>query len=502
MSAKALYQQLTTARTAVLQRARDCASLTIPALLPPEGATDATIFPTPFQSIGAEGVNNLSSKIMLALFPPGVPFVRLVVPDNVAQEAGEQLGEVQKRLATLEGRILDKFETSAVRPRLSEVVSHLIVCGNALAFYPKPDDFRMFRIDQYVIRRDAAGHPIDAVVKECIHPNSLPEPIREFVGVDVKEHKNVEIYTKIEWANGTVTYWQEINDKEVPNSRGHAPLDKSPWMVLRWKAVPGQDYGRGHVEEYLGALNSLEGLSQSIVEFSAVASKIIFLVHPNSSTDMEDVNKAETGEAVTGALTDIDTLQLNKYADFQVAEKVVSNLEQQLARAFMLQSAMTRDAERVTAEEIRQMAQQLEDTLGGVYTVQANELQLPFVRRQMALMQRAGELPAMPKGSVNPVIISGFQALGRNQSLNRLRGFVQDFANMLGPQAAQEYIDGSELGNRLGAAWGVTDLDSLVRDAQTVQQMRAQQAQAGMMGNIVDKAAGPMAKVAAENLKH
>lgn len=501
MTAKSLYQNLTTNRTAALQRARDAAALTIPALLPPMGATDATVLPTPFQSIGAEGVNNLSSKIMLALFPPGVPFVRLVVPDQVAKEAGEQLGEIQKRLATLEGRILDKFETTAVRPRLSEVVSHLIVAGNALAFFPKANDFRMFRIDQYVIRRDAGGNPIDAVVKECVHPSTLAEPIREFCGVDESKDKTVEIYTQVEWRNDTVNYWQEINDKEVPNSRGHAPIDKSPWMPLRWKAVPGQDYGRGHVEEYLGALNSLEGLSQAIVEFSAVAAKIIFLVHPNSSTDMEDVNAAQSGEAVSGAKVDIDTLQLDKYADFQVAEKVVSRLEQQLARAFLLRSAMTRDAERVTAEEIRAVAQELEDVLGGVYTVQANELQLPFVKRQMALMQRKGELPPWPKGSVDPVIISGFQALGRNQSLNRLRGFIQDFTAMLGPQAAQEYLDGSELGNRLGAAWGVVDLDSLVRSADAVQQMRAAQAQAAMQGNIIDKAAGPVAKVAAENMK-
>lgn len=499
-SAQSLYQQLTTNRTTVLQRARDAAALTIPALLPPEGASDATTLPTPFQSIGAEGVNNLSSKIMLALFPPGVPFVRLVVPDQVAQEAGEKLGQVQKRLATLEGRILDKFETSAVRPRLSEVVSHLIVAGNALAFFPKADDFRMFRLDQYVIRRDAAGNPLDAVVKECVHPASLEQPIREFIGIDDSKDKTVEIYTKIEWRNGTVNYWQEIKDKEVPNSRGHAPFDKSPWMPLRWKAVPGQDYGRGHVEEYIGALNSLEGLSQAIVEFSAVAAKIIFLVHPNSTTDMEDVNNAESGEAVTGSKADIDALHLDKYADFQVAEKVVSKLEQQLARAFLLRSAMTRDAERVTAEEIRAVAQELEDVLGGVYTVQANELQLPFVKRQMVLMQRSGELPTLPKGTVDPVIISGFQALGRNQALNRLRGFIQDFSAMLGPQAVQEYLDGSELGNRLGAAWGVTELDSLVRDADTVQQMRAQQAQAAMQGNIIDKAAGPVAKVAAEKM--
>lgn len=498
MSAKTLYQKLTGARTAVLQRARDCAALTIPALLPPEGATDATILPTPFQSIGAEGVNNLASKILLALFPAGVPYVRLVVPDAVAQEAGEKLGEIQKRLASIEGRIMDRFETSSVRPRMFELISHLIVTGNALAFYPKLNDFRMYRIDQYVVKRDASGKPISAVVRESVHPDSLDEDTRAFCEVDPKETKAVEIYTQIEWKDSKVTHWQEINDKEVPDSRGFAPLDKSPWMVLRWKAVPCQDYGRGHVEEYIGALNSLEGLSQAIVEFSAVAAKIIFLVHANSSTDVEDINRAQSGEAVSGNKTDLDTLALDKYADFQVAERVITKLETQLARAFLLRSAMTRDAERVTAEEIRQLAQELEDVLGGVYTVQADELQLPFTRRQMSLMQRSGDIPAMPKGTVDPIIVSGFQALGRNQALNRLRGFVQDLSGMLGPEAIGTYVDGSELAARLGSAWGVTDLDALVRDAETVQAMQQQAAQANMMSNMVDKATGPVAKAAAE----
>jgi len=268
-------------------------------------------------------------------------------------------------------------------------------------------------------------------------------------------------------------------------------------MVLRWKAVPGTDYGRGHVEEYLGALTSLEGLSQSIVEFAAVASKIVFLVHPNSTTDVEEVNRAESGEAVTGSKADIDTLQLEKFADFQVAEKVVASLENQIARAFLLRSAMTRDAERVTAEEIRAIAQELEDVLGGVYTVQANELQLPLVRRLMAVMTAKQELPALPKGSVDPIIISGFQALGRNQALSKLRGFIQDFTGLLGPQAPS-YLKPLEIGTRLGVAWGVEGLGDIIKSPDEVAQDQQAAKNAQMLQTMMDKGTGPMAKAMAE----
>lgn len=498
MSAKSDYSRLQNHRSAALDRARECSALTIPALLPPDGTNDTTGLPTPFQSVGAEGVNNLSSKILLALFPAGVPFARLVVPPQVAAEAPDNLAEVQKALAILEGRIMDKFETIAMRPVLAHIISHLIVTGNQLFYFRSDKEYQTYRLDQYVIRRDAMDNPIDAVVKQSAHPTTLSDEVVAACEVDRESEKDVDIYTKIEWRENKVSSWQEINELEVPESRGTWPVDKSPWMPLRWKAVPGADYGRGHVEEYLGALTSLEGLSQSIVEFAAVASKILFLVHPNSTTDVAEVNRAESGEAVTGNKADIDTMQLDKYADFQVAEKVVSSLETQLARAFLLRSAMTRDAERVTAEEIRAVAQELEDVLGGVYTVQANELQLPFVRRLMAVMTQKSELPALPRGAVDPIIVSGFQALGRNQALSKLRGFIADFTQLFGPQAAPQYLKPLAIGTRLGVAWGVEGLDGILKTQDEIDQEQQDAKNAQMLQTLMDKGTGPMAKVMAE----
>ena len=45
-----------------------------------------------------------------------------------------------------------------------------------------------------------------------------------------------------------------------------------------------EDYGRGRVEEFIGDLRSLNGLSQSLVEGASVASKVIFLVSPSATT--------------------------------------------------------------------------------------------------------------------------------------------------------------------------------------------------------------------------
>ena len=75
------YTQLETDRTPFLARAREAAELTIPTLMPPDGHSGSTSYSTPYQSIGARGVNNLASKLLMTLLPPNSPFFRLTMDD-------------------------------------------------------------------------------------------------------------------------------------------------------------------------------------------------------------------------------------------------------------------------------------------------------------------------------------------------------------------------------------------------------------------------------------
>jgi hypothetical protein len=77
--AHGIYTTLSADRWSFLDRARTASQITIPSLLPEQGHTGSSILPTPYQSIGAEGVNNLASKLLLSLLPPNSPFFRLVI---------------------------------------------------------------------------------------------------------------------------------------------------------------------------------------------------------------------------------------------------------------------------------------------------------------------------------------------------------------------------------------------------------------------------------------
>ena len=58
-----------------------------------------TELPQNFQSIGARGVNNLSSKLMLSLFPPTLPFMRL----ELSPDAKAALVEKSRAASAAEG---------------------------------------------------------------------------------------------------------------------------------------------------------------------------------------------------------------------------------------------------------------------------------------------------------------------------------------------------------------------------------------------------------------
>ena len=76
----------------------------------------------------------------------------------------------------------------------------------------------------------------------------------------------------------------------------------------------------------------------------------------------------------------------------------MSKIEQRLSYAFLLNASVIRDSERTTAEEVRMTAQELQDSLGGIYGVLSQEFQLPLVKRKLALLNKTKKLPELPKG--------------------------------------------------------------------------------------------------------
>ena len=509
-TARQRYNELSTDRSQFLDVANECAKLTLPYLMIQEGDTaNHRPLKTPWQSVGAKAVVTLASKLMLALLPPQTTFFKLQVRDDKLGEEFDPTirSELDLSFSKIERMVMDYINASNDRVVIHQAVKHLIVAGNSLVYMGK-DGLKNYPLNRYVVERDGDGNVIEIVTKEMISRKLLdpsiqpPKPNEVSAGgglngtTGVGTHDDdVEVYTyvRMEKGNGRWVWHQEVFDKMIPGSRSTAPKNASPWLVLRFNSFDGEGYGRGRVEEFLGDLKSLEALSQAMVEGSAAAAKVVFLVSPSSTTKPQTIAQAGNGAIVQGRPDDVSVIQVGKTADFKTAYEMMQMLERRISDAFMILNI--RQSERTTAEEVRLTQLELEQQLGGLFSLLTVEFLVPYLNRTMLVLQRSNQLPKLPKQFVRPQIVAGVNALGRGQDRESLIMFMQTIAQALGPEALMKYVEAGEAIKRLATAQGIDTLN-LVKTQQQVQgemqqqqQMAAQQEMTKQMGQL---ASAPM----------
>ena len=173
---KSLYSKLEADRQTYVERARDCAKLTIPTIMPDDGVTSSTRFVCPYQGVGARGVNNLASALLLSLLPPNAPFFRLVLDDSALEnlEGSDDIKtEIEQSLSSMERAVMKEIETNSIRVAVFEAIKHLIITGNVLLYLPPDGSMRVFHLNRFVIERDPNGNPQKIITKETVSPNSL-----------------------------------------------------------------------------------------------------------------------------------------------------------------------------------------------------------------------------------------------------------------------------------------------------------------------------------------
>lgn len=505
------YAQLAAAREEILERARDMASLTVPSIFPNVDTTENHQLPTPFQSTGARAVNNLANKLLLTLFPVSSPFFKLEVAEGIVQQIQNQKNknikeEIEQKMAEMENIIQSDLEISAFRPKLFEALRQLIVVGNFLIYIPKEGEPEGFSLNKYVVKRSNSGQVLEIILKQTISREELPDKWKEQIDANLPLDSYVEgvasettghvkdskycLYTRIHLEDNKYLERKYINGIELEGTQGSYPKDANAWLALRWNGLSGEDYGRSYVEEYLGDLIALEGLSRSIQEHSAIASKTFGVIRPNSNMTPRDLASVPNGGFVVGEPEDLAYPEVGKRGDMQVAQEMHRNLTDSISRAFLI--TQVRDSERTTAAEIRLLANELETALGGAYSLQANTLQKPLLMREIYRLKKQDKLPTVHNEDISPKVIVGLEGLGRGTDLEKLLKASEALAGIGGVAQAIPGLDMDKVVQFVFNSVGL-DSDEVLKSPEQLQQEQqaAQQQQlAASMTDAVTKGIG------------
>lgn len=481
--AKDWYNKNVVVRQSLEQEWREAAQLTLPYVFPSEDSNEESLMPTPFNSVGAAGVNTLASKLLLTLLPPTGVFFRLLPDTDIVADLGEEeVKQLDADLATVENDVIEYVNQKALRVPVYEAIKLLEVTGNAMLYKVPKGGIKVFSPYQYVVQRDYVGNILTQCILEKMDRTSLPIKVLkqledkegEACTKEAGEKAEVLVYTMIvSTGPNKFKVWQEIEDTIIDNTEKEYTNTTLPYITLRWTTVNNESYGRGLVSQYLGDLRSLEGLTQSIVEGAGISAMHLFGLRPGSTLKTEDLNNAKNGAFVLGDLErEVSVLQINKGADLQVPLQLISQLEQRLSKAFMMMSGQVRDSERTTATEVRATAAELEATLGGVFSVLANEFQTPLIT---LILQELN--PAVLKVAT-PSITTGISAISRERDFTNLNTMLQSIAQ-LGPDVIGQYLNIPAYLSQIAVSLGMAP-ESIVKSQGQIQEEQKQQQEAMM----------------------
>ena len=488
ISAKARFSKLKADRSDADTRAQQVAKLTLPKLYKDfNSKSQVSARSTPYQSTGARCTNSLAARLLLSLFPVNAAYFKMeadgVAVDQLVQIAGIERGEFEQAMAEIERTVVNEIEVSGMRPVIAEAMKHGVATGNFLFYVPDDGPAKLYPQTRFVVNRDGMGNLMEMVTVDKLSVGMLDDAtlaalkLNEGAQASAEERaeKEVDLYTHISTDNARKmwTVFQEVEGVVVPGSDGTYPIDACPWMPTRVNPEDGEDYGSGFVWDHIGDLKSLDNLRKAILKGAAEAAKVLWFLSENSPLKTTDISKAESGAVLRGNAGQLTSASLDKFADMSFAKQVASDIETKLEMVFGVRTAIQRSGERVTAEEIRYMASELEDSLGGAYSIIAEEFMLPLVNRVVARMQRQGRLPQFPKGVMKPRIVVGMAALGRGQDFDKLVRYGDASKAVVGEQAWSQYVDVTEFMSRLGAAADIST-KGLVKTPEQLQQEQAQ----------------------------
>lgn len=480
-TASGRWNELDGERQSLIKRCESYAGFTLPKICLPNGYNqNSDELQHDFQSVGAQAVNHLSNKLMLALFAPSRPFFRLDPSDALKASLSSLKiteDELAARFSIAEHDAVKVLDQRSIRPKLYDAMKHIIITGNALLCLDKQrkgPGMRVLGIKSFVVQRDADGCVLEIVLKETVKCKALKADIRQYLGTQCPTDPNhdVSMYRWIrrrEDGDYEMDLW--VNDVPIRLLRyqGKWTEEKMPYRPITWDLASGDHYGTGLVEEYAGDFASLSMLSESTIKAAILASEFRWLVNPAGMTNADDFEKSENGAALPGQDGDIHLVSSGTGAVLQSNIAISQEYINRIGRGFLLQSVTTRHAERVTAEEIRMQAEELETGLGGAYSRIAVDVQVPMA---YWLMDQNGS-PIEGK-QVQPTIVTGLAALSRAGDRDNLILFLGDVTTLsqLPPDLRMRLKEGSII-SQFAAARGLAATNYLLSDQEYEQVKQA-----------------------------
>lgn len=483
VTGKGLWDSMTMDRETMMSRKERLSEVTIPSTLPDDNYNSKTDSLTNgASSLGAQGAINIVNKLMLAMFAPGVSFMKLELASAEKAKFMEQLqlqddSLLTDVLAEGEREALRVLEQSGSRPALYEGLSALVCVGDVLMDLSDTSVISFISLRDYAVERNRKGVVIRLIFRELTRVQDLEDSAEQEYRNAVptcKPRDKVTVYTTVRLTRGMYRSTVYVEDIELsPKHSGKWKPENLPYRALTWRLPLGQHYGVSLAEDYSNDLGTHDIVSEAMSDGAVLAAQFRWACNPSGMTQPEDLKNGQNGDVIPADPKDLNLIFANMGQQLATIIQVEEVYGRRLGRGFLMNTAVTRNSERTTAEEVRIQAIELEQSLGGVYSRLAIDMQAPIARWQL----KAANINI--RGTkIQPTIITGLDALSRTAELQRMMGFLGDVSTLAEiPQETRLMLNEETIISDMAAGRGV-NRSKYVATTDEINRRRQEQAQA------------------------
>ncbi len=504
---KSVWMAMDLAKGDLIDRSKEYARLSIPYICPQDNAGNteqehANVL------IGPRVVNFLAHKLIGTMFPHDRPFFKVQLDPEVEFKMSKEVEqkqidqtkvEIDERGMQVTKLGMKKLNMIRYRPMAIEAAKHLIITGNAVV-RRLPNNIRVvYGVKDFGVWRQIDGTVYDIIVRDLSRLDGLEPHVQDHVRrmkVGAKNYDIVALYSRWRKVGAKWEFTQAVDDINMPTFAMLAEKD-FPCIPLTWTLARGEHYGRGLVEDNIAAFNGIDVSTTALIDLFGIAADIKFLVNPGSVIDIIELIKSKRGTYHYGQEGDVTTPNIGqqKMADMNVLANTISGWEKQLSAAFLMSSGTIRDAERVTAEEIRFYAKEIESAYGGLYSFLSMMWQQ--VEAEWAMRQVQESLPKV----LQIQITTGLDALSQEVALDNLRMSLNDLGLLNAvPEDVRRELSATRIARFLfmnrNLPFDQFTLSDQEKEVRTQQEQAAMQAQINMQTqqNVATEAAKGAAK--------
>lgn len=483
-----IWQTLDGKKGDIISRCEQYAMWTVPSVCPMENE-DGAAQSKGNVAIGARLVNHLANRIVDTMFPSDRPFFALALTPEAMNKLTEELDEqenadfqvdLRKATAAAENLAMRELNLTAYRPVAVQAIQHQIITGNVVLHRNEDGSRVVYGIKDFCVQRDIQGSLRKCILKDAKTFGALSDQVQEQLHEkrpELTDDDEVTLYTYYWLQDSKWHRVQGVEDIILEDTRTSYKTVDLPVLALTWNISRGESYGRGLVEDHAVQFHNIDVSTLAMIDLIGIAADIKFLVDPASQIDIEEWNTAPRGAYLPGRKEDLSTPDYPKRLEIQVIRESINEWSRELAQAFLLNSAGIRDAERVTAEEIRFYARELEAAFGGLYS----RLALGWQHKEAEYLISQIDFSTVADGGMTTfdvVVTTGLESLSREGQLDNLRLAVGDLQMLDAvPEDMRQVINKRKFAEFVFTNRGVKLAEFIYSDAELAQQQQEAMAQ-------------------------